>query len=138
MLSLQTLHSLEQVLTGVKLQRTGISNNSTLANVYLYDGNTRISDAASVLVDGSVNFNYGTGLFSVTGSKTISVYADIAAGTSGQSTGVSLTGYTVSGSPAAVVSGVNGPALPIGSATLASTTVISHLHNQQLMLVIKM
>lgn len=111
------------IVTGVKLQRTGISNNSTLANVYLYDGATRISDAASVLVDGSVNFNYGTGLFSVTGSKTISVYADIAAGTSGQSTGVSLTGYTVSGSAAAVVSGVNGPALPIGSATLASTTV---------------
>ena len=111
------------IVTGVKLQRIGVSNNSSLVNVYLYDGNTRISDASSVLADGSVNFNFGTGLFSVTGSKTISVYADIAASSSGQSVGVALTGYTVSGSPSAVVSGVNGPSLPIGSATIVGAEV---------------
>lgn len=111
------------IVTGVKLQRTGVSNNTTLTNVYLYDGNTRISDAASVLADGSINFNYGTGLFSVTGSKTISVYADIAATSSGQSVGVSLTGYTTSGSAPAAVSGLNGPNLPIGSAIVVTATV---------------
>lgn len=111
------------IVTNVKLQRTGVSNNNALVNVYLYEGNTRISDAASVLADGSINFNYGTGLFSVTGSKTISVYADIAATTSGQSIGVALTGYTVSGSAAAVVSGLNGPALPVGSATIVGAEV---------------
>lgn len=108
------------IVTGVQLQRTGISNNTTLTNVYLYDGSTKITDAASVMADGSIRFNFGTGLFSVAGSKTISVYADIEKGnTSGQSVGVALTGYTTSGNAAAVVSGVNGPNLPIGSATLA-------------------
>lgn len=111
------------IVTGVKLQRTGVSNNNTLTNVYLYEGNTRISDAASVLADGTINFNYGTGLFSVTGSKTISVYADIAATSSGQSVGVALIGYTVSGSAPAVVAGLNGPNLPIGSAIVVSATV---------------
>ncbi len=113
------------IVTGVKLQRTGVSNNSALTNVYLYEGNVRISDAASVLADGTVNFNYGTGLFSVTGSKVISVYADIADNTSGQSVGVSLIGHTTAGNPAAVVAGVNGPNLPIASATLVGVTIDS-------------
>ncbi len=111
------------IVTNIKLQRTGVSNNNALTNVYLYEGNTRISDAASVLADGTINFNYGTGLFSVAGSKVISVYADIADQTSGQSVGVSMIGYTTSGNPAAVVSGLNGPNLPIASATMVGVTI---------------
>lgn len=109
-------------VVSVKLMRTGVSNNSTLSNVYLYDASTgvRLTDAASVLTDGSITFNNATGIFSVSGTKTVSVLADIyGTNTSGQSVGVSLVGYTTVGNPAAVVSGVNGPALPIGSADLA-------------------
>ena len=119
------------IVTGVQLQRTGVSNNNALTNVYLYEGNTKISDAVSVMADGSIRFNYGTGLFTVTGWKTISVYADIAAGTSGQSVGVALTGYTTAGNAAAVVSGVNGPNLPIGSATLAGVQVTKTSNQNQ-------
>lgn len=109
-------------VVGVKLSRAGVSDNNTLTNVYLYDAATgaRLTDAASILTDGTVNFNNAYGMFTVAGSKTVSVMADIAASTSGQSVGVSLTGYTVSGASAAMVSGVNGPVLPIGSATLAT------------------
>jgi peptidoglycan hydrolase-like protein with peptidoglycan-binding domain len=112
------------IVNSLKLMRTGISNNQTLVNVYLYDSNgNRITDSSSVLTDGSINFNSGTGLFSVSGSQTISVYADVAGATSGQSVGVSVVGYSTVGNPAAVVSGVNGPVLPIGSVTIVSATI---------------
>jgi peptidoglycan hydrolase-like protein with peptidoglycan-binding domain len=109
-------------VVSVKLMRTGVSNNTTLSNVYLYDAATgvRLTDAASVLTDGTVTFNNAAGIFSVSGSKTVSVLADIASSVSGQSVGVNLIGYTVSGSAAAVVSGVNGPVLPVGTADLAT------------------
>ena len=56
----------------------------------------------------------------VSGSKTVSVLADVASSTSGQTVGFSVIGYTVYGSAAAVVSGVNGPVLPIAQADLAT------------------
>ena len=111
------------IVSGVKLQRTGISNNDSITNIVLYEGNTRIAEGVDVMFDGTINFNNGVGIFSVTGSKVISVYADVAAGTSGQSVGVALTGLTVAGNPAAVVSGVNGPNLPIGKADIAITNL---------------
>lgn len=114
------------IVTNVKLQRIGVSNNNVLENVYLYDGNTRIADGVSVMNDGSINFNNGMGIFSVTGSKVISVYADIsAASAGGQSVGVALTGYTVSGASQATVSGLNGPVLPVGTADIARVGVSS-------------
>lgn len=119
------------IVTNVKLSRTGVSNNSALTNVYLYDGMTKLTDAASVLADGTINFNSGVGLFSVTGSKTISVYADIAGSTSGQSVGVALTGFTLSGSAQAAVSGLNGPSLPIGAANLATAKIATTSNQTQ-------
>ncbi len=119
------------VVTNVKLQKTGISNFDSLVNVYLYDGNTKISDGVSVMNDGSINFNNGIGLFSITGSKTVSVYADIALGTGGQSVGVALTGFTLAGSAQAVVSGLNGPALPVGTADLATVSVATTSNQNQ-------
>jgi peptidoglycan hydrolase-like protein with peptidoglycan-binding domain len=50
-------------VTSVQLQRTGVSTDSSLTNVYLYDGNTRITDAASVVTGGYINFNAPNGLF---------------------------------------------------------------------------
>lgn len=114
-------------VVSVKLMRTGVSNNNTLSNVYLYDASTgmRLTDAASVLTDGTVTFNSASGLFMVSGSKTVSILADVAASTSGQTVGFSVIGYTVTGSAAAVVSGVNGPVLPIAAADLATATFAS-------------
>jgi len=112
-------------VVSVKLQRTGISNYDTMSNVYLYDTNTgaRLTDAGSFLTDGTATFTNGTGLFTVAGSRAITVKADIKKPSSGQSVGVSLIGYTVAGNAAAVVSGVNGPNLPVGSATIVKATL---------------
>ena len=106
-------------VVSVKLMRTGVSNNNTLTNVYLYDSSTgvRLTDAASVLTDGTVTFNSASGIFMVSGSKTVSVLADVASSTGGQSVGVSVIGYTVYGSAEAMVSGVNGPVQTISQAS---------------------
>ena len=115
------------IVTSVKLQRSGISDSDTLGNIYLYDtvSGQRLTDAASAAADGSVTINNGLGLFTVAGSKSVSVMADVNEGKGGQSVGVSLIGYTVAGNPAAVVSGVNGPNLPIGTATLATVNGVA-------------
>ncbi len=106
-------------VTSVQLQRTGVSADTTLNNVYLYDGNTRITDAASVVTGGYINFNASNGLFTVSGSRTISVRADVAAGTNGQSVGVKLNSVTAGGS-ASTYSNVMGNALQIASVSTAT------------------
>ncbi len=112
-------------VTNVTLQRTGLSNNSTLANVYLYDGNTRLTDAASVRTDGSISFNAGSGLFAVNGSKTITVRADVSSdlSVSGQTVGVALTGVTMMGGTATPVAGVYGPIFSISSASTVTANL---------------
>ncbi|MDP4001290.1 MAG: hypothetical protein Q8P83_03545 [bacterium] len=82
-------------VTGVTLQRTGISADTSLTNVYLFDGDVRITDAASVTSGSLINFSNGAGLFTVSGSKTISAKADMAA-TAGETVGVKLTAVTMS------------------------------------------
>ena len=81
----------EQKVTKIVMNRTGISNDSTLANVYLFNGAKRLTDSATVSVT-KITFNDASGLFTVPagGMVTISVKADIAASTSGQIIGVSL------------------------------------------------
>ncbi len=110
-------------ITNVKLMRIGISSNSTLSNVYLYNGNVRVSDGASVTSGGVVTFNNLS--IAVNGSLTLSVRADIAAGTSGQIVGVQLTGYTVSGSTTMTSASISGNFMNIASATLAGITASS-------------
>jgi hypothetical protein len=85
-------------VTSVELQRTGVSSDTTLNNVYLYEGNTRISDAASVITGGYIRFNAPNGLFTVNGSRTISVRADIlSTASAGQTVGVKLNSVTAGG-----------------------------------------
>jgi len=113
-------------VTNITLQRTGLSNNSTLQNVYLYDGMTRLTDAASVRTDGSISFNSGAGLFMVNGSKTVTVRADIASSnTSGQTVGVALTGVTMMGGQSTPVTGVAGPLFSISSASTVTANLTS-------------
>lgn len=79
-------------VTGVTLKRVGVSADTTLSNVYLYDGNVRLTDGASVNTGSVINFSNAAGLFSVSGSRTITVKADIDSNaTAGQTVGVQLT-----------------------------------------------
>jgi len=106
----------EVKVTNIKLKRTGISSDTTLANVYLYNGSSRITDAASVSV-GVISFNDAGGIVTVPagGSVSIAVRSDIALSTNGQTVGVMLTGVTAGATEATGV--------PVSSAehTIATT-----------------
>lgn len=105
-------------VTALKLKRIGVSADATLSNVYLFDGPTRLTDAASVSSNAEISFNLPAGLFTVAGSKTIAVKSDIAASTSGQTAGVMLSSFTTSAG--AVTASISGNIHTIASATLAT------------------
>lgn len=105
-------------VTAVTLQRIGVSADTTPSNVYLFDGATRLTDAASVSSNGTVTFSMPSGIFMVNGLKTISVKSDIAGSTSGQTVGFKLATFTT---PAGVVTAnLSGNIHSIASATLAT------------------
>lgn len=106
----------------VTLKRTGVSADTTFSNVYLFDGETRLTDAASVSSGSLITFTDASKLFDVSGSKTISVRADIATGTSGQTVGVDLTGITTAAGSIAGLP-VSGNIHSIASATLATVAM---------------
>ncbi len=106
-------------VNSVKLMRTGISASTTLSNVYLYDGTTRITDGASIGSDNTVTFNALGGIFTVAGSKTITVVADTLV--ADYSLGFTLTSYTA-GSTTNTVS-IAGNQMYGASATLATVAV---------------
>ena len=109
-------------VTNLAFKRIGVSSDSTLANVYLFQGNTRITDSAGVS-NTLFNFNAPSGLFTVPAgsSVSISVRSDIAGSTSGQQVGVQLTNVSASGLlDTSVVLPITGSALLISSATLAT------------------
>ncbi len=108
-------------VTSVVLNRLGVSADATLASVYLYDGNKRLTDSATVS-SGRITFNDSVGLFQVSGSKTISVKSDILSTATGETIGVQLTGFTQSGS-AAVSTSLMGNLFNIATATLATVTL---------------
>ncbi len=104
-------------VTGVALKRIGVSADTTLNNVYLFEGATRLTDGASVSSGSVVNFSNASGLFTVNGTKTISVKATMA-GTSGETVGLQLTSFTVAnGTPATVA--ISGNLHTMATATLA-------------------
>lgn len=107
-------------VTAVTLQRIGVSADTTPSNVYLFDGATRLTDAASVSNNGTVSFNVPSGIFTVNGTKTISVRADIATGTSGQTVGMMLATVTAGGTTSTV--NLSGNIHSIASATLAAVS----------------
>ena len=103
-------------VTSIKLQRTGISASTTLSNIYLYDGATRLTDGASLSSDNTATFNAPNGIFTVAGSKTISVVADTLV--ADYSLALSIIDYTAN-STASVVN-VAGNEMFGASATLAT------------------
>ncbi len=107
-------------VTNITLKRLGVSADSTPSNVYLFDGATRLTDAASVNNLGIVTFNVPAGLFTVAGTKTISVKSDIATLTSGQTVGMMLATFTTSAG--VVNANLSGNIHSIASATLAAVS----------------
>jgi hypothetical protein len=79
-------------VTSVVLNRLGVSSDTTFSNVYLYNGSKRLTDAAAVS-SGKITFSDSSGLFTVNGSVTISVKADIADSVAGQTAGVQLASF---------------------------------------------
>ncbi len=80
-------------VTMLKFKRTGISSDTTLNDVYLYDAmGKRITDSASVAT-GYISFSDSSGIVTVPamGSVSVVVRADIAALMNGQTLGVMLT-----------------------------------------------
>ncbi len=114
--------SSEIKVTSAAFNRIGISNDSTISNVYLYNGGKRLTDSAGIS-NSAFNFNDSTGLFTVPagGTYTVSIMADIATGTSGQQIGAQLVSVASSGTLDSSVSfPVNGGLQTVSSATLAT------------------
>ncbi len=108
-------------VTNIVLQRLGVSADATLTNVYLYDGAKRLTDSATVS-SGKITFNDSQGLFTVSGTKTISVKSDILSTATGETIAVGLTSYTPSGA-AAIATSINGNLMSIATATLATVVL---------------
>ena len=105
-------------VSAIELQRTGVSSDTTLANVYLYEGNTRISDSASVISGGFIRFNSPV---IVNGSRTITVRADIlSTASAGQTVGVKLNSLTAGGAMSTFTN-VNGNLLTVAVVSNIST-----------------
>ncbi len=85
-------------VTALTFKRIGVSNDSALDNVYLYNGVTRLTDSAGVS-NSSFTFSDPTALFTVPANSTyiVAVRADIASGTSGQQVGAQLVSATSNG-----------------------------------------
>ncbi|MBP6857987.1 MAG: peptidoglycan-binding protein [Candidatus Pacebacteria bacterium] len=80
-------------VNSVTLTRSGISDQNTLSNVYLYDGVQRLTDGFSFNSTGQITMNNLN--LAVNGSRTISVKADASSTASSSSTiAIALTSYS--------------------------------------------
>lgn len=108
-------------VNSMTFQRTGLSVNTDLSNVYLYNGATRLTDSASVNSSGVITF---TGMnLAVNGSVTISVRADIDSSADGSDVGVTLTSYTVNGTAVTANIAGNRMAITISASLLGSASI---------------
>ncbi|MDP2709138.1 MAG: hypothetical protein Q8O93_03770 [bacterium] len=79
-------------VTNIKFKRTGISADTDLDSLFLYDGDTRLTDASSISSN-FVTFNNASGLFTVSKgtTKSITLVGDMNyAATSGKTIGFSV------------------------------------------------
>ena len=110
------------MVTNLAFKRIGVSNDSTMTNVYLYNGAVRLTDSAGVS-NGAYSFANPSGIFTVPagGTYTISVRSDIANTTSGQQIGAQLVSVASNGTlDSSVVFPINGYLQTISAATLAT------------------
>lgn len=108
------------VVTSVTLTRSGVSDQNTLTNVYLYDGNTRLTDGYSFNVNSTLTMN-GLNIL-VSGSKEISVRADVSSSAGTSTIATALTSYTANGSVNAT-NIVGNTMTTVSGSTLASASL---------------
>ena len=109
-------------VSAITLNRGGVSDQSTLTNVYLFDGATRLTDGYSfnnlgTLVMNNVNL-------AVNGTRTITVKGDVSSSaTPGHTISVALGSFTVGG--AATTANISGNMLSLvsGSGVLATAAL---------------
>ena len=109
-------------VSSVTLNRGGVSDQSTLTNVYLYDGATRLTDGYSFNNTGTLTMNNVN--IAVNGSRTITVRGDVyASAAAGQTLSVTLANF-VAGTSATTVN-LTGNALTVvnGSGLLSTANL---------------
>jgi hypothetical protein len=81
----------ELSVTSFAVTRGGVSSDSTMANIYLFDGYDRLTDSAT-LSSGKATWNDTTGLFTIpaNSSASVDVWVDLLYGTSGQTLNLSI------------------------------------------------
>ena len=120
-------------VNSITLKRSGISDQNTLSNVYLYDGATRLTDGYSFNSNGEIMMN-NVGLM-VSGSRTVSVLADVSStgAVSGQTIQVAMTSFSsgtttntvnLSGNPMSVASGSTLATVSFDSTNTATGTSV--------------
>ena len=119
------------LVTSMTFERSGVSLNTTLAQVYLYQGINRISNGASIEANGTVTFSALT--INVSGPITISARADIAVDTS-STVILTLKKYTVdnksyncsiSGNTMVIANGNLLATAQVGANTIVASTVFT-------------
>jgi len=111
-------------VTGLSFNRTGASTDSSLGNVYMYQGGARLTDPAGIS-SSVISFNDASGIFKVPagGSVTVSLRADLGGSSGGETIGAQLTSVTASGALDSSVSlPLTGTNFLISSATIATAT----------------
>jgi len=110
------------VVGSVTLNRGGVSDQSTLTNVYLYDGATRLTDGYSFNNLGTLTMNNVN--LMVNGSRTITVRGDVlSTAAAGQSISVILSSFMVGTSVNAVNLMGNSFSVVNGSGLLATANL---------------
>ncbi|MFA6502971.1 MAG: peptidoglycan-binding domain-containing protein [Candidatus Paceibacterota bacterium] len=122
-------------VTALSFKRTGVSNDSTLTNVYLYNNGTRITDSAGVS-NSAFSYSAPTGIFTVPagGTYSVAVRSDILSTANGQQIGVGLVSVTSTGTLDSSVSfPVNSGYQTVSAATLAGVDYVSGTSNGSVM-----
>ncbi len=105
-------------VTTLKLKRTGISTDTDIPNVYLYDGDTKLAEMTSMSL-GVVTFTNAAGLFTVSGTQTVTVKADLYKdATAGKTIGFGVAAATDITTDASAINGtfpMNGNAMTVAA-----------------------
>lgn len=106
-------------IKSIRLQRIGVSSDNSLANIYLYNGNTKLTDAGT-LSSGYVTFANNTGIVTIPAGQTVTLTAraDIATATGG------TIGLAIASASDIVAAGVNvSGAFPLNGNLMSITSV---------------